>query len=59
MINKGWQCPICERVYSPRLHLYVFLVTINKLQTVIIPIREVTIEEILEWLTDTKKSKKF
>lgn len=28
-------------------------------QTVIIPIREVTIEEILEWLTDTKKSKKF
>lgn len=29
-------------------------------QTVIIPIREVTIEEILKiWLTDTKKSKKF
>jgi hypothetical protein len=27
-------------------------------QTVIIPIREVTIEEILEWLTDTKKLKK-
>ena len=28
-------------------------------QTVIISIREVNIEEILEWLTDTKKSKKF
>lgn len=29
-------------------------------QTVIIPIREVTIEEVLKiWLTDTKKSKKF
>lgn len=28
-------------------------------RTVIIPIREVNIEEILEWLTDMHKSKKF
>lgn len=29
-------------------------------RTVIIPIREVTIEEVLKiWLTDTKKSKKY
>lgn len=28
-------------------------------RTIIIPIREVTIEEVLKWLTDTKKSKKF
>lgn len=29
-------------------------------RTVIIPIREVTTEEVLKiWLTDTKKSKKF
>lgn len=23
-VNKGWQCPICKRVYSPFIHMCMY-----------------------------------